>query len=460
MDKNEKSIETTDKYFFQYLVAFSASLLSFSVNVAYGWTSPTLPLLMDPVTSPIPITSDEGSWIVAMYVIGTIVITIPVAYSMEKLGRKITLLLGAVPLVIGWILIGVSQSVSVIYVARVLCGFTHGLSYSVLPMYLAEIASDKVRGSITIMLTIMAKFGILCSYAIGSYIDYRTMAWIGMAPPIVFVIVFVWLPDSPYFLIGKNRDKAALNSLEKLRGRKDVQSEYEMMHSAVRKSEENKGTFKEIMSRDNLHALVIILGLAAVQQLCGSQAVISYAQIIFDEVGSDLGGAESTIVLAFVQLAAAALSSVTVDKFGRKPLLLFSVLAPAICNTVVGVYFYLRANDTDVSGLAWLPMTAIMIFIVAYSLGLASVAFVVLGEVFPKNLRATAGAIFTIFASAIGFGVAKMFQIVSDNIGIHATFWIFAGFSYVFVPFIWFVLPETKGKSLDTILEELRPKKK
>ncbi len=281
-----------------------------------------------------------------------------------------------------------------------------------------------------------------------------------MAPPIIFTLSFIWFPDTPYFLIGKNRDEEALRSLKKLRGHNNVQTEYEMMHSAVRKSEENKGTIKEIMSRDNLHAIVIIMGLAAIQQLCGSQAVISYAQIIFDEVGSDLGGAESTIVLAVVQLIAASVSSITVDKFGRKPLLLFSVLAPAICNTIVGVYFFLRSSGRDVSTLAWLPMTAIMIFIVAYSLGLASVTFVVLGEVFPKNLRATAGAVFTIVASAFGFGVAKMFQIVTDDIGIYATFWIFAGCSYIFVPFIWFVLPETKGKSLDTILEELRPKKK
>lgn len=280
-----------------------------------------------------------------------------------------------------------------------------------------------------------------------------------MVPPVIFVVSFIWLPDSPYFLIGKNRDKEALRSLEKLRGHMNIQPEYEMMYTAVRKSEENKGTFREIMSRDNRHAIIIIMGLAAVQQLCGSQAIISYAQLIFDEVGSDLGGAESTIVLAVVQLAAAALSSVTVDKFGRKPLLLFSVLAPAICNTIVGVYFFLRSSEKDVSTLAWLPMTALMVFIVAYSLGLASVVFVVLGEVFPKNLRATAGAVFTIVASAIGFGVAKMFQIVTDSIGIYATFWIFAGCSYIFVPFIWFVLPETKGKSLDTILEELRPKK-
>lgn len=280
-----------------------------------------------------------------------------------------------------------------------------------------------------------------------------------MVPPIIFVISFVWLPDSPYYLIGKNRDKEAITSLERFRGNKDIQAEYEMMCAAVRKSEDNKGTVREIMSRDNLHAMTIILGLAAVQQLCGSQAVISYAEIIFDKVGSDLGGAESSIVLAVVQLAAAALSSITVDKFGRKPLLLFSVMGPAICNTIVGVYFFLDFKGHDVSALSWLPMTAIMIFIVAYSLGLASVTFVVLGEVFPKNLRASASAIFTIFASAIGFGVAKMFQIVTDNVGMHATFWIFAGCCYLFIPFIWFVLPETKGKSLDTILEELRPKK-
>lgn len=114
----------------------------------------------------------------------------------------------------------------------------------------------------------------------------------------------------------------------------------------------------------------------------------------------------------------------------------------------------------DVQSITWLPMTAIMIFIVAYTLGLATVTFVILGEVFPKNLRAAAGAIFTIFASVCGFAVAKMFQIVTDDVGAHATFWIFAGFSYLFIPFIWFIIPETKNKSLDTILEELRINKK
>lgn len=82
-------------------------------------------------------------------------------------------------MLVGWILVGVSKSISLIYVSRVLCGFSYGLSYSVLPMYLAEISSDKIRGSITIILTVMAKCGILYSYLIGNYNSLHTAAWIG-----------------------------------------------------------------------------------------------------------------------------------------------------------------------------------------------------------------------------------------------------------------------------------------
>ncbi|KAJ6640890.1 Facilitated trehalose transporter Tret1 [Pseudolycoriella hygida] len=455
-----KEVAVEDRYFFQYVVAFSASLLLFSSAISFGWTSPAIPQLMDGGSTPFQITSDEGSWIVAVYVIGTILVPLPAAYMMDRFGRKKTLLAGAIPLIIGWILVGVSKSISMVYVSRVFCGFSYGLSYSVLPMYLAEIASDKIRGSITIILTVMAKCGILYSYVVGTYNPLHTSAWISMAPPILFMSSFIWLPDSPYYLIGKKREKEAIRSLERLRGHSNVQAEYERMCITVRKSEENKGAMKEIMSRNNIRASIIIMGLGGIQQFCGSQAVISYAQIIFDSVGSDLGGAESTFILAAVQIIASGLSSLIVDRFGRRPLLMFSVSGAAVCNTIVGVYFFLEYQGNDVRSLSWLPMTAIMVFIVSYTLGLATVTFVVLGEVFPKNLRAAAGAVFTIFASVCGFSVAKMFQGVSDNVGSFATFWIFAGFSYLFIPFIWFVIPETKNKPLDTILEELRIKKR
>ncbi len=112
--------------------------------------------------------------------------------------------------------------------------------------------------------------------------------------------------------------------------------------------------------------------------------------------------------------------------------------------------------EVNVTGIAWLPMLAIMVFIVAYTIGMATVTFAILGEIFPKNLKSVAGPAFTITGGAFSFIVAKLFQIVSDDLGSDYTFWGFALFTYLFIPFVWFLIPETKGKALDVILDEIK----
>lgn len=364
--------------------------------------------------------------------------------------------MAAVPLITSWILIGVAETVAVIYVSRVLSGLAYGIAYSVLPMYLGEIASDHIRGSISTLLTVMAKLGILYAYSIGPYVSVRLMAWLAIIPAALFVGTFIWLPESPYYLIGKNEQENARKSLSRLRQCNDVDEELERMSIAVKKSQENKGTFQELFfNKGNRMSLIIILGLSIAQQLCGSQAVIAYSQTIFKRVGSTLGASESTIILGVVQLVSAAVSFSIVDIVGRRPLLLLSVIGAAICNTIVGLYFFLERMEINVTGIAWLPMLAIMVFIVAYTIGMATVTFAILGEIFPKNLKSVAGPAFTITGGVFSFIVAKLFQIVSDDLGSDYTFWGFALFTYMFIPFVWFLIPETKGKSLDVILEEI-----
>lgn len=364
--------------------------------------------------------------------------------------------MAAIPLIVSWILIGVAQSVALIYVSRVLSGLAYGLSYSVLPMYLGEIASDRVRGSISTLLTVMAKLGILYAYSIGPYVSVRLMAWLAIIPAVVFLVTFIFLPESPYYLLGKNENENAKKSLSRLRRRNDVDEELEKMSVAVQRSKENRGTFQELFfNKGNRMSLIIIMGLSAAQQLCGSQAIIAYSETIFERVGSTLGASESTIVLGVVQLLSAAVSFSIVDIVGRRPLLLLSVIGAAICNTIVGLYFFLERMEIDVSDIAWLPMLAIMVFIVAYTIGMATVTFAILAEIFPKNLKSVAGPAFTITGGVFSFIVAKLFQIVSDDLGSDYTFWGFAVFTYLFIPFIWFLVPETKGKALDVILDEI-----
>lgn len=373
-----------------------------------------------------------------------------------SVGRKTIILMAAVPLMISWILIGVAQSVDVIYVSRVLSGLAYGIGYSVLPMYLGEIASDRIRGSISTLMYVMAKFGIMYAYAVGPYVSVRLMAWLAMIPATIFVATFIWLPESPYYLLGKNEKENARKSLTRLRQHTDVDDELDKMAVAVKKSQENKGTFNELFfNKGNRMSLIIIIGLAIAQQMCGSPVTMSYSQTIFELVGSTLGASESTIILGVVQLVSAAVASSIVDIVGRRPLLLLSVILSALCNTTIGLYFFLVRIEVNVSGIAWLPMLAILVANMAYTIGIATVCFAILGEIFPKNLKSVAGPTYSITQGTFSFIVAKLFQIVSDDLGSDYTFWGFALFTYLFIPFVYFLIPETKGKSLDAILEEI-----
>jgi len=445
-----------DKYWFQFIVAFSATFILLSSAVAFGWNSPAIPKLKLEDSPIPPITSDQSSWIVALMKVGSISASFCAIWLMNKLGRKTLMLLAAIPLVISWILIGVAESIALIYVSRILSGLAYGTAYSVLPMYLGEIASNRIRGAISTILTVMAKFGILYAYSIGPYVSVRLMAWLAIIPAGIFIATFIWLPESPYYLLVKNeRDKAKI-SLSRLRQRDDVDEELERMSVAVKKTQENKGTFQELFfDKANRMSLIIIIGLAAAQQLCGSQAIIAYSETIFQRVGSTLGASESAIVLGAVQLVSAAVSSSIVDVVGRRPLLLSSVIGAAICNTIVGLYFFLERMEVDVTGIAWLPMLALMVFIVTYTIGMATVTFAILGEIIKMNLKSVAGPTFTITGGAISFIVVKLFQIVSDDLGSDYTFWGFALFTYMFIPFVWFLIPETKGKSFEVILDEI-----
>ncbi|XP_058833967.1 facilitated trehalose transporter Tret1-like [Topomyia yanbarensis] len=450
-----QNIKDFRKYSNQYLAAFTGTLLTFSVIASYGWTSPTLPILLAD-DSPLPITPDESSWIVSILVLASIAGPIPTAWAVDKFGRKYTMLFAAIPTIIGWILIGVAQSVPVLYVSRLLSGISYGMQYSSMPLYLGEIASDAIRGSIGTLLTVMAKAGILVEYSVGPYVGFRTLAWISLVFPSAFFVLFMWMPESPYYLLAKNDQESAAKSLRWLRKRDEVHDELIMMKTAVEKSKQNKGTFRELLTPGNRRSLIVVLGLGALQQLCGSQAVIAYSQQIFEEVQSGLKAHESSIIMAVIQLITATLSSSIVDRVGRRPLLLISTAGCAIGTFIVGLYFFLQQQGVAVQSVSWIPLVVIMLYIISYTIGLATVPFAVLGELFPANVKAVAAAMYTMFASSVGFGVAKLYQVISDELGTYVSFWIFAVCSSLFVIFVYLLVPETKGKPLDQILEEMR----
>ncbi|XP_026758664.1 facilitated trehalose transporter Tret1-like [Galleria mellonella] len=440
----------------EYTVALSATLITAAAGTTVGWTSPTLPILLAE-DSPIQTTPDQSSWIASLMILCSAASPIPAAYLADRIGRKKTLLLAAVPYILGWILIMLASNVATIYASRLISGLGYGIAYTTAPMYLGEIASDEVRGAMATLITVMSKFGILSQYCIGPYVSMMGLASFNIAIPILFVVTFSAMPESPYYFIKAGRTRQAELSLKKLRGKDYIREELESMTALVNDNMKEKSRWKDLLIvGGNKKGLLILLGIYFTQQFCGSTAIISYAQQIFGAAEGGLGAKESCILFGSVQLLTSAISSQLVDRLGRKPLLLVSSCGVGLANVIIGAYFFMKHENSEyVVSLRFIPIIVIPIFIFSYTIGLATVPFAITSEIFPTNIKSKATCVIQIFVALMTFAVTKLYQVVADYLGNYVAFWGFGLLSVAGVIFILIYLPETKGQSFAAIQEKL-----
>lgn len=353
-------------------------------------------------------------------------------------------------------------NVPTIYASRLISGLGYGIAYTTAPMYLGEIASDDVRGAMATLITVMSKAGILSQYCIGPYVSMLGLASFNIAIPILFVVTFSTMPESPYFYIKSGQRQEAESSLKKLRGKAYVREELESMNSLVTENMKEKGRWKDLFTvRGNRKGLIILMGIYFTQQFCGSTAIIAYAQQIFGAAEGGMGAKESCILFGTVQLITSAMSSQLVDRLGRKPLLLISSCGVGLSNVIIGAYFYMKHLQSDyVVSLKFIPNVVIPIFIFSYTIGLATVPFAITSEIFPTNIKSKATCVIQIFAALVTFAVTKLYQVVADNLGNYVAFWGFGVLSVLGVIFIILQLPETKGQSFAAIQERLYSRNK
>lgn len=250
-----------------------------------GWTSPTIPQLLNSSNS-LQITSDNGSWITSLLMLGSLPGCIIAALIVDRIGRKSSLLLANIPLLIGWILIIIAREPYILFIARLISGIGMGCVYTLCPIYIGEIADKNIRGTLGTFLKLMMNFGEFYSHAIGPYVSYTIMAYCCAALPIIFFITFIWMPESPYYLLLKNRKNNAIKSLRKLRNYDNdddddkLFKELEQINETVIKDMSNKGQFWDLFrTSGNKKAVVICFGLQLILQFSGLAAIESYTQV-------------------------------------------------------------------------------------------------------------------------------------------------------------------------------------
>ncbi|XP_025205117.1 facilitated trehalose transporter Tret1-2 homolog [Melanaphis sacchari] len=450
------------KKFRQYAAALSATLGPFAVGTVLAWMSPAMPMLLSE-SSKIKVTPDQGSWVGSLIAIGAIFGSIPAGKCADLFGRKPVIACLTIPFITSWTIIYFATDVWQLYVARLIAGFCLGGITATVPMYIGEIAERSIRGELCSYVQVNVTLGILYVYAIGPFVNYYWLAIMcGILPLIWFILVLFVMPESPMYLLKSGRKEDAEKSLMVLRGKDyDIASELDTLQEHINEAKKHTGNFKDmISSRATIRAAITVLGLLNFLSCSGINVLIFYAQSIFETSNCSVSPKVCSIIIGILQVIFTFASSQLVDRAGRRVLLLISDSVMAVCLGILAYYFWLKEHGTDVSSFNLIPLISLGVYISTFALGFGPIPGVMLGELFSPEFKGLAIGIVCVLASLIEFCVVKTYQTLLNYCDHGITFALFSGFCILGTLFVWFLVPETKNKSLQEIQEELAGKKK
>ncbi|XP_065334432.1 facilitated trehalose transporter Tret1-like isoform X1 [Cloeon dipterum] len=441
----------------QVMAAISVSLGSMIVGFASGYTAPAL-VKMQEDNATLTITTEDESWIVSLMPLAGLVGGIAGGPMIEHIGRRSTILGTALPFIISFLVIAFAQNVLMVKIGRALGGFCVGIASLCLPVYLGETVQPEVRGTLGLLPTALGNIGILVCYVAGKYLSWSNLAIMGACLPIPFTIGMCLIPETPRYLISKDRTSAAKKALQWLRGPDyDITSEYSEIERSHASTQKDEPRLIDLFTKGNLRPLSISVGLMFFQQLSGINAVIFYTVSIFRMAGSSVDDNLAAIIVGVVNFGSTFVATILIDRLGRKVLLYISGTTMAITLCGLAVFFYIKPSLDEelLELLGLLPLICFALFVIGFSLGFGPIPWLMMGEVLPAKVRGTAASVATAVNWSCTFLVTKTFPFLVDVAGIHGAFSLFGGMCVLSLVFVRFWVPETRGRSLEDIEKSL-----
>lgn len=437
---------------------FSVCLGAVSSGTVLGWTANIEDKLKKQDLNDISIDDDAYGWIGSLTTIGAMLMCIPVGFLCDLIGRKWGCLIQIVPFTIGWALIVWSSNTGMIYAGRFLTGLACGAFCVAAPMYTSEIAEKKIRGILGSFFQLLLVVGILIAYIGGAFLNSKNLSILCLVIPLVFGVLFFLQPETPVYYVKKEKDADALASLKRLRGAKyncdnELKEIKEMLQNDAG---QNKVSLKETLNtRAAKKSLLICFSLMFFQQMSGVNAIIFYTSKIFSDAKTGLENSTATIIVGIMQVLATFLASLLIDKFGRKLLLLCSIVTMMISEMIVAIFFSIKIGGSDVSNIGFLPILCVIVFISAFSLGFGPIPWMISAELLPPEIKSTASSLAAFFNWLLAFIITRFYANAVSAFGQDKTFYFFAIICMVGSVFIVFIVPETKGKSILEVQEML-----
>lgn len=388
----------------------------------------------------------------------------------DRIGRRPLLIVSALIFLVSAYATGAFDTFTPFLIARFVGGIAIGIASGLSPMYIAEVAPGSIRGRLVSLNQLTIVLGILGAQIVNYLIaepmpagttvppadswnvlsGWRWMFWSAAFPAALFLLLALFIPESPRWLALRGRQSAATAILSRIGGEEYARTEMGAIgHAAKGDGSGSKGGLRTLFSRPFRMVLLLGICIAVFQQWCGTNVIFNYAQEIFSNAGYDLGEMLFNIVLTGITNVVFTFAAIySVDRLGRKKLMLIGAGALAVIYAVLGTCYLM-----EVTG--FFMVILVVAAIACYAMTLGPVTWVLIAELFPNRVRATAVATCTFALWAASFTLTYTFPLLNTALGSYGTFWIYAAVCAAGFIFFTLRLPETKGKSLEQLENEL-----
>ncbi|XP_017868849.1 PREDICTED: facilitated trehalose transporter Tret1-like [Drosophila arizonae] len=432
------------------LVALMASFGGFIVGVSLAWSGPiesTKFIRATYVFQPSPM---HWAFICSVIAVGAAIMCVPVGIMISSFGRKPIMLGMVLPSIIGWALVIGAAHLSMMYIGRLLIGMGNGGIGVAVTIYNNEVAELHMRGMLNCFFHLMLVHGILYAYILGSCQDFQAYNFACGLLPLVYAAILMWVPESPVYLVQRNRDEKAQAILQWLRG-PDANIEREMMAIKNRYQPDSYSTKEALREKATMRSLLAVIGLILFQQFTGFNAYVFYIKLMFREDNYKASIELCAVIFAIAQVVAAYVTALVIQKSERKLWLFASGLMMLLASILLALNFqFLRDSDSK-----WLIASASLMYSAGHSLGVGPLVWVVMIEMFSERALPICVAIVSTCSWIFALAIVAVFPFVIKSNTPALIFGVFAIFSCGGCIFTITYIPETHSKSMRKIRSSL-----
>jgi len=369
----------------------------------------------------------------------------------DRLGRRRMLLASAAMFALSAIAAALPRNLTEFILARFAGGLAIGVASMLSPLYIAEMSPARIRGRLVSMNQFAIVIGILSAYLVSwllsglGLVSWRWMFASAAVPSVLFFLSLLRVPESPRWLIKEGRHGEALGILSRLKGDGDARAEFEDIRRTIA---EESGSLAQLLQPGLRRPLIIALALAVLQQVTGVNTILFYGSIIFTEqVGgqTDSSALLANVVIGLVNFLFTIVALAVIDRIGRKPLLLIASGGMGLCLLVLGMTFRIQPAGGS------LILAVMLCYVACFAVGMGPGVWVVMSELFPTRIRGRAMAIATVTLWLACLLLTLTFLSLVSAITVSGAFWLYGAICAVAFLFVLFVVPETKGKTLEEI---------